>query len=383
MCTPISKRDSTMRMRPPCRGLTPAIGAALLILAGMSLAAVAGPIGFGKVEGPRSYGQVATHGALVPPADNHNMAALPNLAWDSPFFITGVVGPPGRVTVAHRARHKVAVCPGEAAPAPWWTPPPISAPPIPAGVSWAGLRGKVRHPGPWNHDDYFAELLAVRYWGPPLFRVVGYTYASSGIHDPDTCSARGGALTGDQVVPPPSTPPTSYGSVALAHDGGTNTFAVSVAVQGIVPQDLIAASLHVGAPGQVGPIIFALGPGMAWEPLEGGLLGRVVTDAVFPPEYVPALLEGNVYVAIYTLERPQGELRAQLGDLPLAPPSTGDMDCDGDVDFDDIDPFVLALSGEVAYQLVYPDCDWIRADCNEDGGVTFDDIDPFVALIGQ
>ncbi len=60
----------------------------------------------------------------------------------------------------------------------------------------------------------------------------------------------------------------------------------------------------------------------------------------------------------------------------------GDMDCDGDVDFDDIDPFVLALGGEEGYLAAYPDCQWLNADCDGDGAVTFDDIDPFVALIG-
>ena len=60
----------------------------------------------------------------------------------------------------------------------------------------------------------------------------------------------------------------------------------------------------------------------------------------------------------------------------------GDMDCDGDVDFDDINPFVLALSGETAYKAEYPDCVWLNADCDEDGDVDFDDINPFVAQIG-
>ncbi|MBK9128437.1 MAG: hypothetical protein IPM13_11665 [Phycisphaerales bacterium] len=68
------------------------------------------------------------------------------------------------------------------------------------------------------------------------------------------------------------------------------------------------------------------------------------------------------------------------GQGPAAMP--GDMDCDGDVDFDDIDPFVLALGGQAVYELLYPDCNWLNADCNGDGQVTFDDIDPFVSLIG-
>ncbi|MBK9128235.1 MAG: hypothetical protein IPM13_10610 [Phycisphaerales bacterium] len=61
----------------------------------------------------------------------------------------------------------------------------------------------------------------------------------------------------------------------------------------------------------------------------------------------------------------------------------GDVDCDGDVDFDDIDAFVAALSGPAAYAAQYPDCRWLNADCDGDGDVDFDDIDPFVALIGS
>jgi len=60
----------------------------------------------------------------------------------------------------------------------------------------------------------------------------------------------------------------------------------------------------------------------------------------------------------------------------------GDLDCDADVDFDDINPFVLALSGEAAYLAEYPQCVWLNADCNGDGAVDFDDINAFVALLG-
>ncbi len=61
---------------------------------------------------------------------------------------------------------------------------------------------------------------------------------------------------------------------------------------------------------------------------------------------------------------------------------TGDMDCNGVVDFDDISPFVLALSGEGNYQTEYPDCNWYNADCDGNGVVDFDDIDAFIGLLG-
>jgi hypothetical protein len=54
--------------------------------------------------------------------------------------------------------------------------------------------------------------------------------------------------------------------------------------------------------------------------------------------------------------------------LDLGPPrSPGDVNCDGRVDFDDINPFVLALVGADGYYGQYPDCNWRNADCNGDG----------------
>ena len=59
----------------------------------------------------------------------------------------------------------------------------------------------------------------------------------------------------------------------------------------------------------------------------------------------------------------------------------GDTDCNGHVDFGDINPFVLALNGEAAYLAQYPNCVWLNADCNQNGTVEFGDINPFVALL--
>jgi hypothetical protein len=57
------------------------------------------------------------------------------------------------------------------------------------------------------------------------------------------------------------------------------------------------------------------------------------------------------------------------------------MDCNGWVDFDDINPFVLALSNPAGYHAAYPNCNFLNGDCNGDGVVSFDDINPFVALL--
>jgi hypothetical protein len=59
----------------------------------------------------------------------------------------------------------------------------------------------------------------------------------------------------------------------------------------------------------------------------------------------------------------------------------GDVNCDGSVDFNDIDPFVTALISRDDYESQYPDCDYSLADINQDGSVDFNDIDGFVECL--
>ncbi len=66
----------------------------------------------------------------------------------------------------------------------------------------------------------------------------------------------------------------------------------------------------------------------------------------------------------------------------LGPPVfRGDLNCDGRVTFDDINPFVTALIGQAAYEGEYPNCNWLNGDIDCDGRVTFDDIGPFVECL--
>ena len=64
----------------------------------------------------------------------------------------------------------------------------------------------------------------------------------------------------------------------------------------------------------------------------------------------------------------------------------GDMDCNGDSNMFDIDPFVQALIDPAGYVAdhdgdPYPFCDIMQADINGDGSVDGDDVDPFVVLL--
>jgi hypothetical protein len=59
----------------------------------------------------------------------------------------------------------------------------------------------------------------------------------------------------------------------------------------------------------------------------------------------------------------------------------GDLNCDGNVDFGDINPFVLALTNPAGYAAAYPNCNIMNGDINQDGKVDFGDINPFVRLL--
>ncbi len=71
----------------------------------------------------------------------------------------------------------------------------------------------------------------------------------------------------------------------------------------------------------------------------------------------------------------------ELWALVPAPSAAGDLNCDGAVDFGDINPFVLALVNPIEYGNMYPTCDILNGDINDDGTVDFGDINPFVLLL--
>jgi len=59
----------------------------------------------------------------------------------------------------------------------------------------------------------------------------------------------------------------------------------------------------------------------------------------------------------------------------------GDVNCDGEVNLLDINPFVLALTNPAGYEAQYPDCPFENRDINGDGLCNLNDINPFVRLL--
>lgn len=61
--------------------------------------------------------------------------------------------------------------------------------------------------------------------------------------------------------------------------------------------------------------------------------------------------------------------------------AVGDVNCDCQVNFDDIDGFVIGLISPTALADAHPRCAPEAADTNGDGAVNFDDIDPFIVCV--
>ncbi len=111
-------------------------------------------------------------------------------------------------------------------------------------------------------------------------------------------------LSGDQENPPVETEASGAGDFELLPDGTLN---YDIAVRDI--DNINAAHIHEGAPGEAGPPIFTLFPmnGDSFDP-DNPISGQVMlTD-----EQVQTLLSGNYYVNVHTTEFPNGEIRGQI-----------------------------------------------------------------------
>ncbi len=90
-----------------------------------------------------------------------------------------------------------------------------------------------------------------------------------------------------------------------------------------------------------------------------------------------AAISENGYIVGYAFV--EGEFGAHGFLLTPVAPLPGDMNCDGVVDFADINPFVQALTEPATYADTYPACE--NGDLDDSGDTDFGDINPFVALL--
>ncbi len=196
-----------------------------------------------------------------------------------------------------------------------------------------------------------------------------------------------GDLNGDQVpdlAAANSGPPPAYDeSVSVLLGAGDGTFADavyyaagdepwSVAI-GDLDDDQVPdlAVANAGYPNS-GSVSVLLGVG------DGTFADAVHYAAGDVPRSVAiGDLDGDGRCDLVTANQYSGDVSVLLNQSV----TLGDLNCDGVVNFFDIEPFVLAIMYETAYAEQYPDCDIMAADCNGDGAVDFFDIDGFVELI--
>jgi hypothetical protein len=106
-------------------------------------------------------------------------------------------------------------------------------------------------------------------------------------------------LTGADEVPPVTTSASGTGTVTVAPDKSVSG---SIKTSGL---EATMAHIHVGAPGNNGPVILTLNKGAdgTWSVPPGSKL----TD-----EQYAKFKAGELYVNIHSTEHKSGELRAQL-----------------------------------------------------------------------
>ena len=183
--------------------------------------------------------------------------------------------------------------------------------------------------------------------------------------------------------PPESDPVTGYtgmqrgasGALNLVQIGGAqNTFG-----QALPPEAGMAQSVNVMA--AVGHTTQIVAAGSFLAPSTSGTyvfrLQRAVANVLEEVQPAPAI---SPVIGATIEDLSSAELSFTVDGPALC---AGDLNCDGIVDFDDIDPFVAALGCQGGDPNCWdPVCPWLNGDCNDDESVNFDDIDPFVARIG-
>lgn len=376
MSSPSIIHNTTFRSQPVnCLSLS------LLIAVLLAAPASGGPLAAFKFETPCDYAISAAHGPAGPAADAHAVGGLPAANWThAPFncnYVPGVGGGPNGVGVGHRTRHIVPNChlgldaPMGALWSPSWS---VAAPPPGGGVVSAAT-GATRGHAP--HADVYAGTLSVSYNAAGA--VTGYTFSSTGKHDPDNCMAACAAGSALQTVPPVVS--NAFASISFVIDGATLDYSISISARGVTQANLIGSAIHVGAPGQIGPMIIDLGPGAQWQDMQGMGISRMITGAPFPAQYLAALQQGQTYVNLRTMAFPQGEVRGQLTEPPMQ--RMADMNCDGVVNGKDVEAFVLAVLSPADYATRYHGCDINNGDINGDGRVDDADVPDFAAALAN
>ncbi len=129
---------------------------------------------------------------------------------------------------------------------------------------------------------------------------------------------------------------------------------------------------------------------------DNAFIGRGVNTLAFMATSLLHLTDSGVVYAVVHLRDAAGNdlnsnpisglptafVRIALGaEPPTCPGDRGDANCDGTIDFFDIDPFLLSLFNPAAYTAANCGGSLCAADIDCNGGVDFFDIDPFLTCL--
>jgi len=128
-------------------------------------------------------------------------------------------------------------------------------------------------------------------------------------------------LSGGEQVPPATTP--AYGTASFVVEAGGNSLRYSLTVVGI--PNVMMAHIHIGAPGQNGPVVLWLYPsapppvaiaGVTTGDIGAGVATRANLMGPLAGQPLSALITamaaGNAYVNAHTQQAPGGLIRGQI-----------------------------------------------------------------------
>ena len=285
------------------RGFRRQAACATLAVMAVNFATFASPVTALKIENPMRSIQFSAH--LLAPADGvSHPINLPGTYWVTPYTWAGAPA----AAVSGTAQHVFAPHPGHPCYEPTLGPVHtynLSVTPAPWGpraLASARLLHGVKHP------DVFVEVLAAN-----LNTAV---FAEICVHDPPpgNCPGFQAAPSGEEAVPP--TPSDALAASAVSLYSPDGTLSLGIVATGLARADVISSGIHVGAVGEVGPMIIDLGSGTEWLDLDGIAIARVLEDELLLPQSIDALLHDELYINVCTAAYPGGEVRGQIRMLP-------------------------------------------------------------------
>jgi len=128
-------------------------------------------------------------------------------------------------------------------------------------------------------------------------------------------------LTGDQVVPPVTTPASGDAMFRLSEDGKTLRYKLAVTRL----EDPSLAHIHLAAAGENGPpVVVLFDASQERDPITGEFSGTLARGAITADKFVGPLARkpmrnlvkqiraGKAYVNVHTKAYPDGEIRGQI-----------------------------------------------------------------------